>query len=83
MALAQGEARRRGIDTKGDLGGDMTLHRLLIEGEGWQLVAEGLGFADGPLSDAEGNFYFSDMKATAASSKSRPTGRRRSSPMSR
>ena len=46
-----------------DLASDMTLHRLLIDGEGWQLVAEGLGFADGPCTDAEGNFYFSDMKA--------------------
>ncbi len=50
------------IDTKGDLGGDMTLHRLLIEGEGWQPVVEDLAFCDGPMSDAEGNFYFSDMK---------------------
>ncbi len=50
------------IDTKGDLGGDMTLHRLLIEGEGWQPVVEGLAFCDGPMSDADGNFYFSDMK---------------------
>jgi sugar lactone lactonase YvrE len=48
-----------------DLGGDLTLHRLLIEGENWTLVAEGLGFADGPCSDAEGNFYFSDLKANA------------------
>ena len=53
------------VNLKGDLGGDMTLHRLLIAGEDWQLVAEGLGFADGPCTDAEGNFYFSDMKAPA------------------
>src|SRR5438309_1360067 len=46
-----------------DLAVDMTLHRLLIDGEGWQPVAEDLGFADGPCTDAEGNFYFSDMKA--------------------
>jgi enterochelin esterase family protein len=46
-----------------DLAGDMTLHRLLIDGEDWQLVADGLGFADGPCSDTQGNFYFSDMKA--------------------
>lgn len=45
-----------------DLGGDLTLHRLLIEGEGWQPVAEGLAFADGPTTDAAGNFYFSDMR---------------------
>ncbi len=54
------------IDTKGDLGGDMTLHRLLIEGEGWQPVVEGLAFCDAPMSDAEGNFYFSDMKGDGA-----------------
>ncbi len=53
------------IVTKGDLGGDLTLHRLLIPGEDWQLVAEGIGFADGPVTDAEGNLYFSDLKANA------------------
>ena len=45
-----------------DLAGDLTLHRLLIDGEDWQLVAEGIGFADGACSDAEGNFYFSDLR---------------------
>jgi enterochelin esterase family protein len=54
------------IETKGDLGGDMTLHRLLIEGEGWQPVVEGLTFCDGPMSDTEGNFYFSDMRGDGA-----------------
>jgi enterochelin esterase family protein len=48
-----------------DLGGDLALHKLLIAGEDWQVVAEGLGFADGPTTDAAGNFYFSDMKAPA------------------
>ena len=48
-----------------DLAGDLTLHRLLIEGETWQPVAEGIGFADGPCSDADGNFYFSDLKGNA------------------
>ena len=52
-------------DTKGDLKGDMTLLRLLDPNEKWQPVAEGLGFADAPLADAEGNFYFCDMKAPA------------------
>lgn len=51
------------LNTKGDLGGDLTLLRLLVPGRGWELVAEGLGFADAPCSDSEGNFYFSDMKA--------------------
>ena len=43
----------------------MTLLRLLIPGETWQPVAENLGFADAPCTDAEGNFYFADMKAPA------------------
>jgi sugar lactone lactonase YvrE/enterochelin esterase-like enzyme len=53
------------IVTKGDLAGDMTLHRLLIEGEGWQPVVEGLGSADAACTDRAGNFYFSDPKAPA------------------
>ena len=48
-----------------DLAGDMTLHRLLIDGEGWELVAGNLGVADGPCTDEAGNFYYSDMKAPA------------------
>jgi sugar lactone lactonase YvrE len=43
---------------------DMPLLQLLA-GEDWQPVAENLGFADAPCSDAEGNFYYSDMKAPA------------------
>ena len=42
---------------------DLALNTLLIDGEDWQPVAENLGFADGPCTDAEGNFYYSDMKA--------------------
>jgi len=53
------------VQRPGDLKGDLSLGGLLIDGEGWQVVAEGLGFADGPMTDAEGNFYFSDMKAPA------------------
>lgn len=53
------------VDTKGDLKGDMTLLRQLIPGENWEVVADKLGFADAPCSDADGNFYFSDMKAPA------------------
>lgn len=44
---------------------DMALSLLLIDGEDWQPVAKDLGFADGPCTDAEGNFYYSDMKAPA------------------
>jgi enterochelin esterase family protein len=50
------------IITKGDLGGDMTLHRLLIDGEGWQPVVENIGFGDALATDAAGNFYFCDMR---------------------
>lgn len=52
-------------DTRGDLGGDLTLLNLLIPGESWQVVADQLGFADALCSDAEGNLYFCDMKAPA------------------
>lgn len=47
-----------------DLGGDMTLHRLILPDTKWEVVAEGLGFADAPLSDDKGNFYFCDMRST-------------------
>ena len=50
------------IAAPGDLAADMTLHRLLIDGEGWQLVVEGLGNADAACTDAAGNFYYTDTK---------------------
>ena len=49
--------------TAGDLKGDMTLLRLLVPGAGWEKVADGLGFADAPCADADGNLYVCDMKA--------------------
>ena len=49
-----------------DLAGDLTLHRLLIDGEDWKMVVEGLVFADGPTTDQYGNFYFSDMRGENA-----------------
>ncbi len=63
--LWRNEKHQRVVDTKGDLKGDMTLLKLLIEGESWELVADNLGFADAPCTDAEGNFYYCDMKAPA------------------
>jgi enterochelin esterase family protein len=51
------------LNTKGDLAVDMTLHRLLIDGERWQPVVEGIGLADAACTDAAGNFYYSDMRA--------------------
>jgi len=40
---------------------DMALSQILIDGEDWQLVAERLAFTDAACSDAQGNFYFSDL----------------------
>ncbi|HYG75535.1 MAG TPA: SMP-30/gluconolactonase/LRE family protein [Planctomycetota bacterium] len=40
---------------------DLALSGLLIPGENWTLVVEGKKFVDAACSDAEGNFYFSDM----------------------
>ncbi len=59
------EVAEPSIDTRDDLRGDMTLLKLLIPGEDWQIVASDLGFADAPCSDEAGNFYFCDMKAPA------------------
>ena len=53
------------IDTRGDLGGDLTLLNLLIPGENWQVVADDLGFADALCADKAGNLYFCDMRAPA------------------
>lgn len=52
-------------DTRGDLGGDLTLLNLLVPGESWEPVAENLGFADALCADAEGNLFLCDMKAPA------------------
>src|SRR5262245_31746047 len=59
------EVHQPKIDTKGDLGGDLTLLNLLIHGESWEVAADNLGFADALCADAEGNVYFSDMRAPA------------------
>jgi enterochelin esterase-like enzyme/sugar lactone lactonase YvrE len=56
------EAHTPVLNTSGDLGGDLTLLNLLIPGKSWEVVAEGLGFADALCSDKEGNVYFCDMK---------------------
>jgi enterochelin esterase family protein len=42
-------------------GQDMPLSQVLIEGEDWELVAEGFRFTDGLTGDAEGNLYFADV----------------------
>jgi sugar lactone lactonase YvrE len=41
---------------------DMPLSQILIEGERWQPVLEGLGSSDAPCADAKGNFYFTDPR---------------------
>lgn len=46
-----------------DLGGDLTLHRLLIEGEGWHVVADNLNFCDGLTPDEKGNLWFAEMRS--------------------
>ena len=58
-----------------DLGGDLALHKLLIDGEKWQLVVDGLGFADAPCGDDKGNFYYSDMRSREGLFKVTPDGR--------
>jgi len=63
--LWRNEKHQPVLDTKGDLKGDLTILRLLVPGQSWEVVAENLGFADAPCSDEQGNFYFSDMKAPA------------------
>src|ERR1044071_8030988 len=44
-----------------NLAGDEALSKVLIDGEGWQEMAAGFGFTDAACSDADGNFYFSDL----------------------
>ena len=64
------------LDTKGDLKGDMTLLKLLLPDQSWEVVADNLGFADAPCPDADGNFFFSDMKAPAIYKLSAADGKR-------
>ena len=44
-----------------NLAGDEALSKVLMEGEDWQLVAEGFGFTDAACADERGNFYFFDF----------------------
>jgi sugar lactone lactonase YvrE len=43
---------------------DMSVSGVLIDGEGWRLVAEGYKFTEGPAVDAEGNVYFTDIPSS-------------------
>src|SRR5688500_14169200 len=50
-----------GTATAQNLAGDMALSTVLIDGENWEMVAEGHQFTDAACSDAQENFYFSDV----------------------
>lgn len=54
---------------------DMSLSQLLIEGEGWQVAAEGYQFTDAACGDAEGNFYFTDVSKGTTVNKISPDGK--------
>jgi gluconolactonase len=43
---------------------DMALRDVLIDGQGWELVAEGFTFTEGPAVDLSGNLYFTDVFAS-------------------
>ncbi len=43
--------------------GDMALSKVLIDGENWEVAAEGYKFTDGCCADAAGNLYFADVAA--------------------
>jgi sugar lactone lactonase YvrE/enterochelin esterase-like enzyme len=49
--------------TKDNLKGDDALVKILPQEGGWELVMDGLGWTDAACADAEGNFYFSDLRA--------------------
>ena len=54
--------------------GDEALSKVLVPGEGWQLVSEGYKFTDAACSDAAGNFYFADVAAGNAVLRVTPSG---------
>lgn len=54
---------------------DMPLSDILIDGEEWTVVADGYGFTDGATTDAEGNFYFADVRKGDTINKISPDGK--------
>ena len=54
---------------------DMPLSQVLIPGEKWELVVEGLGFTDAPTADDKGNFYYSDMRSEQGLFRVSPDGK--------
>lgn len=53
---------------------DMPLSQVLVEGQAWQRMAEGYGFTDACAADADGNFYFTDVKNGTGIFKLSPEG---------
>ena len=47
--------------TKDNFAGDEALNKVLPPDGTWELVGEGYAFTDAACSDADGNFYFSDL----------------------
>lgn len=47
--------------TAGNLTGDEALAKVLPQDSPWELVGQDYGFTDAACSDAQGNFYFSDL----------------------
>ena len=54
---------------------DIPLNRVLIKGEGWEKVADGMQFCDACCSDRLGNFYFADVAGGDAVKKVTPSGK--------
>ncbi|MEM0925108.1 MAG: SMP-30/gluconolactonase/LRE family protein, partial [Planctomycetota bacterium] len=63
--LWRDEVHVSNVDTSDDLRSDFTLLDLLVKGEQWEVVADGLGFADATCTDGRGTFFFCDMRAPA------------------
>ena len=59
--LWRAQAPLPGPLTKDNLKGDDALVKVLPGEGGWEIVMDGLGWADAACADAEGNFYFSDL----------------------
>lgn len=58
-----------------NLKGDEALSKILVEGEGWQPLAEGYRFTDAACSDRQGNFYFADVAQGNAVMRIDPQGK--------
>jgi len=54
---------------------DMPLSDVLIDGENWELVAEGYQFTDAACADAYGSFYFADVAKGTSINRISPDGK--------